>query len=192
MPCRSSERQARWTSGLFSALDDPLAASIIEQNRLLEELSFGGIKLPTKAGAFDLHDKGLASSGVLLLTSILPQCTALATVDVSNNNLKASSLPGQLAAVLLALCTARTITHLHLGNNGLSRDDVAVVLGAVVTVKKVKTMVPILMMRGMKELGLEDANIGFAGACVLERYLPRARSVRAVSFRVDGSLRGNR
>lgn len=116
---------------VVSALDDPLAASIIEQNRLLEELSFGGIKLPTKAGAFDLHDKGLASSGVLLLTSILPQCTALATVDVSNNNLKASSLPGQLAAVLLALCTARTITHLHLGNNGLSRDDVAVVLGAV-------------------------------------------------------------
>jgi hypothetical protein len=176
---------------VVSALDDPLAASIIEQNRLLEELSFGGIKLPTKAGAFDLHDKGLASSGVLLLTSILPQCTALATVDVSNNNLKASSLPGQLAAVLLALCTARTITHLHLGNNGLSRDDVAVVLGAVGW-RKVKTMVPILMMRGMKELGLEDANIGFAGACVLERYLPRARSVRAVSFRVDGSLRGNR
>ena len=55
-----------------------------------------------------------------------------------------------------------------------------------------KTMVPILMMRGMKELGLEDANIGFEGACVLERYLPRARSVCAVSFRVDGSLRGNR
>jgi hypothetical protein len=176
---------------VVSALDDPLAASIIEQNRLLEELSFGGIKLPTKAGAFDLHDKGLASSGVLLLTSILPQCTALATVDVSNNNLKASSLPGQLAAVLLALCTARTITRLHLGNNGLSRDDVAVVLGAVGW-RKVKTMVPILMMRGMKELGLEDANIGFEGACVLERYLPRARSVRAVSFRVDGSLRGNR
>ena len=121
---------------VVSALDDPLAASIIEQNRLLEELSFGGIKLPTKAGAFDLHDKGLASSGVLLLTSILPQCTALATVDVSNNNLKASSLPGQLAAVLLALCTARTITSLHLGNNGLSHVDMVVVLDAVEKVKK--------------------------------------------------------